>query len=134
MCENIDRCDIYQKGIKAPARKLKLSEIPEKPWTHLTVDFITKLLLIAEKNTILVVCNRLSKMMYFVAIIERILAEELARWFRDNIWKLYRLLESVMSDREPQFAVKLAKELNRSLGIEIRLSTSFHSQSDRQTE
>ena len=134
MCENIDRCDICQKGIKAPARKLKLSEIPEKPWTHLTVDFITKFLLIAGKNTILVVCNRLSKMMYFVAIIERILAEELARWFRDNIWKLYRLLESVMSDREPQFAVKLAKGLNRSLGIEIRLLTSFHSQSDRQTE
>ena len=73
-------------------------------------------------------------MMYFVAIIERILVEELARWFRDNIWKLYKLLESVMSDREPQFAVKLAKELNRSLGIEIRLLTSFHSQSDRQTE
>ena len=62
-----------------------MSEISEMPWIYLMVDFITKLLLIREKNTILVVCNRLSKMMHFVAIIERTLAEELARWFRNNI-------------------------------------------------
>jgi len=39
------------------AGKLKLSEVPEKPWTHLIVDFITKLLIIARKDVILVVCN-----------------------------------------------------------------------------
>ena len=41
--------------------KLRLSEFPEKLWTHLTVDFITKLLVVAEKDVILVVCNRLFK-------------------------------------------------------------------------
>jgi len=35
-------------------------------------------------------------MIYFVAIIERILAERLARLFRDNVWKLHRFLESVI--------------------------------------
>jgi len=44
----------------------------------LTVDFTTKLPLVAGKDAILVVCDRLSKMMYFVAIIEGILAERLA--------------------------------------------------------
>ena len=65
--------------------KLKLSKIPEKPWTHLMVDFITKLLLVAEKDTILVVCNMLSKIIYFVATTEEISAEGLARLFRDNV-------------------------------------------------
>ena len=65
--------------------KLKLSEVPKKLWTHLTVDFITKLLLVAGKDTILVVCNRLSKMTHFVATTKRMLAEGLARLFRDNI-------------------------------------------------
>ncbi len=41
--------------------KLKLSEVPQKMWSHLTVDFITKLLVVAGKDAILVVCNRLSK-------------------------------------------------------------------------
>ena len=80
--------------------KLKLSEVLEKPWTYLMVDFITKLLLVAGKDAILVVCNRLSKMTHFVATTEETLAEELARLFRDNVEKLHGLLESVMLDRE----------------------------------
>ena len=42
--------------------------------------------------------------------------------------------KSVVSDRGPQFAVELTKELNRMLEIEIRLSTVFHPQTDGQTE
>ena len=79
--------------------KLKLSEVPEKPWMHLMVDFITKLLLVAKKDTILVMCDRLSKMTHFVATTEGTSAEGLARLFRDNVWKLHGLPESVMSDR-----------------------------------
>ena len=65
--------------------KLKLSEVPEKMWTYLTVDFITKLLLVAKKDTILVVCNRLSKITYFVATTEGMSVKRLARLFRDNV-------------------------------------------------
>ena len=115
-------------------RKLKLSEILEKPWMHLMVDFITKLPVVVGKDAILVVCDRLSKMTHFVATMEEILAEGLARLFRDNIWKLHGLPESVVSDRRPQFAADLTKELNRMLGIKTRLSTVFHSQTYGQTE
>ena len=116
------------------AGKLKLSKIPEKPWTHLTVDFITKLLVVAGKDAILIVCNRLSKMTHFVAATEGMLAEGLARLFRDNVWKLHGLSESVVLDRGPQFAAELTKELNQMLGIETKLSTVFHPQTDGQME
>ncbi len=79
---------------------------------YLIVDFITKLPVVAGKDTILVVCNRLSKMMHFVAITEGTSAEDLARLFRDNMWKLHRLPESVVLDRGPQFVAELTKELN----------------------
>jgi len=65
------------------------------------VDFITKLLLVAGKNAILVVCDKLSKMIHFVVTTEGTLAEGLAQLFRDNVWKLHRLPESVILDREP---------------------------------
>jgi len=91
-------------------------------------------MVVAGKDAILVVCDRLSKMTHFVAAIERMLAEGLARLFRDNMWKLHRLLESVVSDRGPQFAAELMKELNKILGIEMRLLTAFHPQTNRQTE
>ena len=52
-------------------------------------------------DLILVICNRFLKMSYFVAATEKITAKGLTRLFKDNMWKLYRLPESVISDREP---------------------------------
>ena len=66
--------------------------------------------------------------MYFVTTREGLPVEKVVRLFRDNVWKLHRLPESVVSDRELQFAVKLTKKLNQMLEIEIKLLTSFHSQ------
>ena len=84
----IEGCDIYQRmknRTEEVAGKLKLSKMPEKLWTHLMVDFITKLPLVAGKDTILVVCNRLSKITHFVAMIEGTTAEGLVRLFRNNV-------------------------------------------------
>ena len=125
----VEGCNLCQKmknRMEEMAGKLKLSEVPEKPWTHLMVDFIMKLLVVAGKDVILVVYNRLSKMTHFVATTEGISAEELARLFRDNMWKLHRLPGRVVSDRGLQFAAELTKELNRMLEIEMKLSTMFH--------
>ena len=87
---------------------------------------------IKNRDAILVVYNWLSKMVYFVATTEGTLVKGLARLFRDNVWKLYRLPESIVLDREPQFVAELTKELNRMLGIETRLLTAFHLQTDGQ--
>jgi len=76
----------------------------------------------------------LSKIAHFVATTERILVEGLARLFRDNVWKLYRLSESVISDKGPQFVVELMKKLNRILRIETKLLSAFHPQTDEQME
>jgi len=73
-------------------------------------------------------------MTHFVATTEGTSAEGLARLFWDNVWKLHGLPESVVSDRGPQFAAELTKELNRMLGIKTKLSMAFHPQTDGQTE
>ena len=124
--EGCNLCQRMKNRTEEVVGKLKLSEMLEKPWTHLIVDFITKLPIVAGKDAILVVCDRLSKMTHFVATTEGTLAEGLARLFRDNMWKLHGLLESIVSDRGPQFAAELIKELNKMLEIETRLSTAFH--------
>ena len=110
--EGCDLCQRMKNRMEEVVGKLKLSEVLEKTWTHLTVDFIMKLPVVAGKDAILVVCNRLSKMTHFVATTEGTSAEGLARLFRDNVWKLHGLPESVVPDRGPQFAAELMKELN----------------------
>ena len=132
--EGCDLCQRMKNRTEELAGKLKLSEVPQKTWTHLMVDFITKLPVVAGKDTVLVVCDWLSKMTHFVVTMEETLAEGLARLFKDNVWKLHGLPESVVSDRGPQFAAELTKELNRMLGIKMKLSTAFHPQMDGQME
>jgi len=95
------------------------------------VDFITKLPLVVEKDAVLVMYDRLSKMVHFVATTKQTLVEGLVR---DNVWKLHRLPESIIVDRGSQSAVELTKELNKILGAETKLLMAFHLQTDKQTE
>ena len=70
----------------------------------MTVDFIIKLSLVAEKVVIFVVCDKLSKMTYFVVATEKTSVEGLAR--------LYGLLESMIFDRGSQSIADLIRELS----------------------
>jgi len=73
-------------------------------------------------------------MAHFIPTTEKTSAEGLAQLFRDNIWKLHGLPDSIISDRGPQFVAGIMKELNQMLGIDTKLSTAFHPQTDEQTE
>ena len=108
--------------------------IPEKPWSYISADFITKLPLAQGYDAILVVCDCFSKMVHFIATMEKTLAEGLAWLFRDYVWKLHGLPESIVLDRGMQFAVGIIKELNKLLGIQTKLSTAYHLQINRQIE
>jgi len=101
---------------------------------HILADFITKLPLAQGYDSILVVVDRLTKMVHFIPTTEKTSAEGLARLFRDNVWKLHGLPESIILDRGPQFVAGLMRELNEMLGIKSKLSTAFHPQTDGQTE
>jgi len=120
--------------VEMPVEKSRPNEVLERLWQHILVNFITKLLVLKSHDLILVVCDRFSKMSHFVAMTEKTIAEGLVRLFKDNVWKLHGLPESVISDRGLQFAARLTKKLNKMLGIEIKLSMAYYPQTDRQTE
>jgi len=111
-----------------------LNTVPEKPWTYILMDFITKLPLAQGYDSILVVCNRMTKMAYFVPTTEKTLVEGVARLFWNNVWKLHGLPESIITDRGAQFTAGIMKELNQMLGIDTKLLTAYYPQIDSQTE
>jgi len=132
--EGCDACQQNKNRTEQPAGKLMPNSIPDKAWTHILADFITKLPLAQGYDSILVVVDRFTKMAHFVPTTEKTTAEGLARLFRDNIWQLHGLPESIISDRGPQFMAGLMRELNEMLGIKTKLSTAFYPQTDGQTE
>jgi len=80
--------DAYQQNknrTEQPAEKLIPNSIPEKPWTHISADFITKLPLAQGYNSILVVVDQLTKMVHFIPTTEKMMAKGSARLFRDNV-------------------------------------------------
>ena len=124
-----------QEPYRSSSRKANTKNtISEKPWKYISVNFITKLPLAQGHDTILVVCDQFTKMAYFIATTEKTSAKGLAKLFQDQVQKLYRLPESIVSNRGPQFTAEIIKELNEMLGIEMKLSMVYHLQMDRQTE
>ena len=73
-------------------------------------------------------------MIHLKATTTNISSEEIAKIYRDNIWKLHGIPRKILSDRGPQFASKFMEELMKALGIKRQLSTAYHPQTDSQTE
>jgi len=133
----VEGCDLCQRNknrAKPLAEKLMPNALPDKPWAHITADFIVKLPLARGYNSILVVCDRLTRIAHFIPTTEKTSAKGLVLLFQDHVWKLHGLPESIILDRGVQFVAGLMKELNGILEIEMKLSMAFHLQTDRQTE
>jgi len=69
--EGCDQCQRMKNRVERPAGKLRPNEVPERLWQHISVDFITKLPMSKGHDSILVVCDRFSKMSHFVATTEK---------------------------------------------------------------
>ena len=108
--------------------------VPDRRWQHVSVDFVTGLPRSNGYNAICVVVDRLTKPRHLVPCTTTIMAEELGILFCDRVFHYHSLPETIMSDREPQFASRFWKHLCSCLKIDVQLSTAFHPQTDGQTE
>jgi len=83
--EGCNICQCNKNYIKQPVGKLMPNSILKKPWMHILADFITKLPLAQEYDSILVVVNRLTKIVHSIPIMEKTSVKGLAKLFRDNV-------------------------------------------------
>jgi hypothetical protein len=133
-CSGCDRCNRTKTYPGKPVGKLVPTQIPSDIWQIISVDLIVGLPESQGYNSILVVVDRLSKMLHAIPTHDTVTAQGIARLFRDHVWKLHGLPEQVISDRGPQFIAAFMRELNSLLGIHTSPSTAYHPQSDGQTE
>jgi len=76
--EGYDQCQRMKNRAEMPVGKLRSNEVPERLWQYISVDFIMKLPVSKGYDSILVVCDRFSKILHFVTTTEKITAERLA--------------------------------------------------------
>lgn len=119
---------------KQPAGLLEPLPVAERPWNSITMDFISALPKSDGFGSIMVVIDRFSKYGTFIPCPKDCTAEEAARLFFKNVVKYWGLPRHIISDRDPRFTGRLWTELFKLLGSELHFSTSFHPQTDGQTE
>ncbi|KAJ4971910.1 hypothetical protein NE237_005009 [Protea cynaroides] len=107
---------------------------PERPWESVYMDFISVLPTSEGCGSIMVVVDRFSKYATFIAAPRDCTVEEAARLFLKNIVKYWGVPRTIISDRDPRFTGKFWTELFKLLGSALHFSTSFHPQTDGQTE
>jgi len=98
------------------------------------MDFITALPKSEVYDTILVVIDRLTKMSHFIPHSKDLDARQFANLFIKEIVRLDGLPHDIITDRGTLFTSDRWKETAGKLGIEGRLSTAFHPQTDGQAE
>ena len=118
-------------GKKTP---LNPNTVPNTPWEIILVDLIGPLPKSKGKNTIMVIVDRFSKMIQLFLVSTEITSQGMAKIFRDEVFKLHGIPKKVISDRGPQFVLSFMKELYSQLQIEGNPSTTYHPETNGQTE
>ena len=108
--------------------------VPDSAWQIVSLDFVEGLPRSGQYNSILVVVDKYSKFAHFVPLRHPFTALSVAKAYLDNVYKLHGLPMSLISDRDRVFTSKLWQELFSLAGVSLRMSSSYHPQTDGQTE
>jgi len=132
-CNECDNCQQTKAPQHAKYGLLHPLEMACKPLTHVSTDFITDLPESERATMILVVVDRFTKMAHFIPITKKD-SPTVARAYLENVWKYHGFPEDVVSDQDGTFTEQFFTDLYNYLGIKKSMSTTYHPQSDIQTE
>jgi hypothetical protein len=134
----IRSCDSCQK-VKAvnekPSGLLVPTEIPEGRWLSVSMDFIVGLPETPRgHNAISVFVDRFTKRPIFAASRVTDTARDVAILFIKEVVSKHGVPLSIISDRDPKFTSEFWQEFTKLIGIDLKMSTAMHPQTDGQTE
>jgi hypothetical protein len=134
----VKSCLICQQNKPSQQKQIGLLMPVKSPtikWHTITMDFIVQLPMSDNKHdAILVVVDKFSKFAHFIPTTSNVSAPEAATLIFDNVVRLHGLPQTIISDRDSRFTSTFWKSLFSLLNTKLSLSSSFHPQSDGQTE
>src|SRR5258705_9522543 len=130
-------CDACNRTKTFPMQKVgKLisNKVPDQCWQVISVAMIGDLLDSKGYNAILMVVDRLSKWIHAIPTVTSLDSARVARLFLEHIWRHHRLPEEVISNHGSAFISNFSHKLAALLGVKLTPSTSYHPQTNGQTE
>ncbi|KAI2646964.1 Transposon Tf2-9 polyprotein [Labeo rohita] len=127
-------CNTAKVPRRLPAGLLQPLPVPQRPWSHIAIDFVTDLPPSNGYTTILSVVDRFSKACRFIPLPKLPSALEMAEVLCNWVFRLYGLPEDIVSDRGPQFTSRLWAAFFHLLGVNVSLTSGYHPQANGQIE
>ncbi|KAK3549656.1 hypothetical protein QTP86_005410 [Hemibagrus guttatus] len=127
-------CAQTRTSRQLPEGLLEPLPIPQRPWSHLSVDFLTDLPDSGGHTAVLVVVDRFSKGCKLIPLKGLPSAMQTAEALFLHVFRNFGLPEDIVSDRGPQFTSRVWGSLCARLGIGVSLSSGYHPQSNGQAE
>ena len=124
----------FCSGRVARSCLLRPLPIPNKPWSHITLDFVTGLPTSVGNTTILTVINRFSKAVHFIALPKLPSSRETADLLVRHVFSLHCIPTDIVSDRAPQFTSQVWRAFCKVLDAPPSHSSGLHPQSNGQSE
>lgn len=132
--QNCTICNTSKSPRQLPAGLLHPLPIPQRPWSHIAIDFVTDLPLSQGHTTILTVIDRFSKACRLIPLPKLPTALETAEVLCNNVFRFYGLPEDVVSDRGPQFTSRVWSAFCQLLNINVSLTSGYHPEANGQVE
>ena len=133
-CKTCEVCQQTKTLNAKPMGRLHSLPIPRRPWDSIGMDFVGPFPTSKGYDYLWVVICRLISMVHLIPVTTKITASELSWKYLREVVRLHGLPSSIVSDRDSKFTSRWWKELHRVLGAKLLMSTSFHPQTDGQTE
>jgi transposase InsO family protein len=132
-------CQRIKPTSRAKAGLLHPLPVPERPWTHISLDLITDLPASTtfagqSADSILTIVDLFTKQAHFVPTNKTVTAVQLAQLIIEHVYRLHGLPTVMISDRDPRFTSDFWQALLRHLGTKLNMSTAYHPETDGQTE
>jgi hypothetical protein len=108
--------------------------VPDSAWQIISMDFIEGLPHSGRYNCILVVVHKFSKFSHFILLSHPFSAATVAMAFMDHVYKLHGPPEQIISDRDRIFNSLFWRQLFAMSGTTLKMSSSYHPETDGQTE
>ncbi|KAK3507794.1 hypothetical protein QTP70_000406 [Hemibagrus guttatus] len=132
--QGCEECAMAKTPRQLPSGKLLPLPVPNRPWSHLGVDFITDLPNSRTHTCIFVIVDRFSKACHLLPLKGPPTAMEAAELLFNQVFHYFGIPEDIVSDRGPQFVSRVWRAFFTRLGVAVNLSSGYHPQTNGQTK
>ncbi|OBZ66142.1 Transposon Ty3-I Gag-Pol polyprotein [Grifola frondosa] len=137
-CDTCKTCKRSKPSNQKPYGLLNPLSMPSAPWEAVGIDFVGPLPESKDRNgsydSITVIIDLLTGMVHLVPSRTNHTAKQVAELVFAEVYKHHGLPRAIVSDRDVLFTSLFWTHLHKLLGVELRMSSAYHPESDGSTE